>query len=108
MKIPEGSFDEFVHIALHQPVFAGNLISHQSCKKLQDIGLVMYYGDDEISGYVLTELGKQIYSGFKAAHDIMCNGILYKPKGCELTKDFREKGCGNCGKGHLSKCGRAK
>lgn len=115
-KLTPALRSEFDNIAKHQPVFAGDLLSHDGCRELRELGLVMYYDDPEMistnergdkhkgGGYVLTEKGTVLKENLKAAHDIICNGILYKPQGCKLTKDFAENGCGMCGKGSLERC----
>lgn len=93
-------FDEFQNIAYNQPVYAGNVLSHQGCRRLMDLGLVMRYEGD----YVLTNKGTVLKENLQAAHDTMCNGVLYKPKGCKLTENFKENGCGMCGKGNYENC----
>jgi predicted transcriptional regulator len=54
---------EFDNIAANQPVFAGNLQSHQDAKDLMDKGLVMRYEGE----YVLTEKGKELKSNLEGA-----------------------------------------
>ena len=64
-----------------------------------DKGLVMRYEGE----YVLTEKGQTLKSNLNAAFDLVCGGILYKPKGCKMEKDYKN-GCGKCGTGHLETC----
>lgn len=49
-----------------------------------------------------TELTKQ--EKMEAAFEIMSDGILYKPKGCKMTKGNYKNGCGKCGSGNHNKC----
>ena len=71
-ELTKSQIEEFENIAKHQPVFAGDLISHQGCKELVKLGLVMYYDDPDLTsknesgythkcgGYVLTKKGREL------------------------------------------------
>lgn len=100
LKLTPSLREEFNNIAKNQPVFAGNLLSHYTADELCKLGLVFRYEGE----YVLTDKGTVLKDNLKSAFDITCNGILYKPQGCKLTKDFAENGCGMCGKGSLETC----
>lgn len=116
MGLTKSQRAEFDNIAKHQPVFAGDLLSHQGCKELREMGLVMYYDDPEMisknergntqkgGGYVLTEKGKELKSNLEASFEIMANGILYKPKNCQQKTGTYKDGCGKCGTGNLETC----
>lgn len=100
LKLTPSLREEFNNIAKNQPVFAGNLLSHQGADDLYKLGLVFRYEGE----YVLTDKGTVLKDNLKAAFDIMCNGVLYTPKGCKLEKDFKELGCGKCGSGSTELC----
>lgn len=104
MTLTKGQSEEFKNICKNQPVFAGNLLSHDTCKELREKGLVMYYNDDETSGYVLTNKGTELKEKLEGAFEIMCGGILYKPKGCTQKSGTYKDGCGKCGTGSLEVC----
>jgi len=100
LKLTPSLREEFDNIAKNQPVFSGKLLSHQTADELYKLGLVFRYEGE----YVLTEKGTVLKENLKCAFDTMCNGVLYKPKGCKLEKGFKEQGCGKCGKGSTETC----
>lgn len=40
-----------------------------------------------------------------AAHGVVSNGLLHKPKGCLMESNHRLNGCGKCGSGNWKECG---
>ena len=64
--------------------------------------------EKKTAAYHIEQMFIEEVKKMNSAFDIMCNGILYKPKNCNLSKDFRTKGCGKCGSGSSSECVGAK
>jgi hypothetical protein len=57
-------FEQLEQIYKSQPIFAGNLIHKQAKDELVRRGWVMHYQDKNISGYVCTEIGKNVYGAW--------------------------------------------
>ncbi len=75
LNLTASEIEELKNIAKHQPVFAGNLQSHQGAQELINKGLALRYEGE----YCLTEKGKELMDSFKkAACDLRDGGILYK------------------------------
>lgn len=60
MNLTKSQEAEFINIAKNQPVFAGNLQSHQGARELMDLDLVMRYEGE----YVLTDKGSELKNKF--------------------------------------------
>lgn len=83
----EKIFEQLEQIAKWQPVFAGDLIHKQAKDELVKRKWVMYYEDPEMihtnelgyknkgGGYVLTELGSNIYGAKLVAKKTALSGI---------------------------------
>lgn len=73
-KTDKFDFEELMNIGDNMPVFAGNLLSHETAHSLVKKGLAMTYEGE----YVLTEEGKKLYRNILAARKIAAQSALNK------------------------------
>lgn len=57
--------EQLTQIKKNQPVKAGNLIHKQAKDELLKRNWIMLYEDENVCGYVLTELGKEKLNDFE-------------------------------------------